>query len=69
MLLEEPLADFEEEAKGHAAAEGGIGDDEEGEAACGWMVGVVGWGIGDVMDLVLPVGIGEFLRTTVFNLG
>lgn len=68
-LGEEALADLKEEAKGHAPAEGGIGDDEEGQAAGAGAVRVVGGRLGDVVDLVLAVGVGELLRGGVLDLG
>ena len=67
---EEALADLEEEAEGHAAAEGGVGDDEEGEAAGRETgAGVVRGRVGNVVDLVVAVGVGELLRGAVLDLG
>ncbi|KAI6747770.1 hypothetical protein HG531_008312 [Fusarium graminearum] len=66
-LLQEALADLEEVAKGHATAERRVGDDEEGETAGGWVVSVLGGRLGDVVDLVLAVGVGKLLGVRVFD--
>jgi hypothetical protein len=65
-LLKEALADLEEEAERDATAERRVGDDEERETAGGWVVSVLGWRLGDVVDLVLAMGVGELLRVCVF---
>jgi len=62
--------DFYEVAEGDAAAEGGGGDNEVGEAACGGIAGrVVRGGVGDVVDEVLVVRVGEFLGLVVLDFG
>lgn len=67
----ETLLDLDEEAKRHAAAKVGFRDDEIGQARRGEGVGMVGGGscVGDVVDQVLVVGIGELLRGVVGDLG
>lgn len=63
---EEALLDFDEVAKGDAAAEVLLGDDEVGEARC--RGGGCRGGVGDVVDVVCAVGVGEFLGRRVVNL-
>lgn len=67
--IEEALADLEEEAKGDAAPEAGLGDYEEGETASVGVVRVVGGCFGDVVDVVGAVGVGELLGGGVLNFG
>jgi len=67
---EELLLDFDEVAEGDAAPEGGGGDDEVGEAAGGGVAGrVVRGGVGDVVDEVLVVRVGQFLGFVVIDFG
>lgn len=67
---EELLFDFDEVAEWDAAPEGGGGDDEVGEAAGGGVGGgVVRGGVGDVVDEVLVVRVGEFLGFVVLDFG
>lgn len=68
-LLEEAAADLEEETKGDAAAQRGVGDNEEGEAAGGGVLWVVGGRFGDVVDVVRAVGVGQLLGGVVLDLG
>lgn len=68
-LGEEALADLEQEAEGHAPAEGGLGDHQEGEPARGGGAIVLGGRLGDVVDVVVPVGVGELLGRVVLDLG
>lgn len=68
-LLEEALADLEEVAEGHATAEGGIGHDKESQAACAGLIWVFRGRLGDVVDLMLAMGVGELLRRRVLDLG
>lgn len=67
----EALLDLDEEAKGYAAAEISFRDDEIGQARRRKGIGMVGGGscVGDVVDQVLVVGIGELLRGIVGDLG
>lgn len=67
--LEEAPANLEEEAKGDAAAERGLGHDEEGEAAGGGVLGVLGRRLGDIVDVVVAVRVGELLWGVVADLG
>lgn len=67
---EELLFDFDEVAEGDAPAEGGGGDDEVGKAAGGGVArGMVRRGVGDVVDEVLVVRVGEFLGFVVIDFG
>lgn len=68
-LGEEGAADVEEVGEGYAPAEGGGGDGEEGETSRGRVGGVVAGGLGDVVDVVVAVGVGQLLRGGVVNLG
>lgn len=68
-MLEKALADLNQVAKGHAAAERRVCNDEKCEAAGGRMIGVLGRRFGDVVDLVVPVGVGQLLRLLVLDLG
>lgn len=63
--------DLDEVAEGDAAAEAARGDDEVGEAAGGGVRrgGVVRGAVGDVVDEVLVVGVGELLRGAVVDFG
>lgn len=67
---EELFLDLDQVAKGDAPPEVAGGDDEVGEAAGG---GVSGWmvrgGVGDVVDEVLVMGVRQFLRGAVVDLG
>lgn len=55
----EALLDFDEEAKGNASTERGIGNYEVGETASGeGGGGVFGRSIGNVVDEVVVVGVG-----------
>ena len=66
---EELLFDFDEVAEGDAAAEAGGGDYEVGESAGGRGGRVFGRRVGDVVDEVVIVGVGQFLRGFVLDLG
>lgn len=66
---EELVLDLDEVGEGDAAAEGGGGDDEIGEAAGGEAVRVLGGRVGDVVDVVLVVGVGELLGFGVVDFG
>lgn len=67
---EELFLDLDEVAEGNAAAEIAGGDDEEGETAGGGGVGRVFRGsIRDVVDEVLVVGVGQFLRGGMADFG
>ncbi|ROW09700.1 hypothetical protein VMCG_02453 [Cytospora schulzeri] len=68
VLGEEALADLEQEAEGDAAAEGRLGHHQEGEAAGGGRV-MLGRGLGDVVDVVVAVGVGELLGRVVLYFG
>lgn len=58
--------DFYEVAEGYAAAEAGAGDDQVGKAASGGIRRrVIGGRVGDVVDVVLIMGIGQFLWLVV----
>ena len=58
---EELVFDLDEVGEGDAPAEGGGSDDEVCEAAGGGAIRVFGGGVGDVVDVVLVVGVGELL--------
>ena len=66
---EELLFDFNEVAKGDAAAEVGGGYDEVGESACRGGRRVLGGGIGNVVYKVVIVCVGQLLGGFVFDLG
>lgn len=67
---EEAVARLDEEAEGDASPEGAVGDDEEDEAAGGGVGGrVLRGGLGDVVDVVRAVRVGELLRGAVVDLG
>lgn len=63
--------DFDEVAEGDAAAEAARGDDQVGEAAGGGVFRgwVVRRAVGDVVDEVLVVGVGQLLRGAVVDFG
>lgn len=64
----EALADLEKVAKGHTAAQSGLGDDQEGETAGGGVI-VLGGRFGNVVDVVVAVGVRELLRGLVCDFG
>jgi len=66
MLAEEALLDLDEEAEGDATSEVLFGDDEVGEARS--IAGRSGSGVGDVVDVVCAVGVGQLLGGRVINL-
>jgi len=67
---EKLLLYFHQVAEGYAAAEAAGGDDEVGQAAGGGVGGgVVRGGVGDVVDVVLVVGVGELLGLVVGDFG
>ena len=67
----EALLDLDEEAKRHATAEVGFRDDHVSEVGRIERVGLAGGGagVGDVVDEILVVGVGELLRRVVGDLG
>ena len=69
MGCKETLLDLEEEAEGYPSSDVGVCDDEISEAAGGRVgTGVIGGRVSDVVDVVLVVGVGEFLRRVVADL-
>lgn len=67
---EELLFDFNKKAKGDTAAEGGGGNYEISETAGrGVSGGIIRWSIGYIVDEVLIVSVGEFLRSAVVDFG
>jgi len=69
ILLQKFISDADEEAKGDAPSERGVGDDEVGEAAGAGVGRVLGGCGGDVVDEVLAVGEGELFGLVVLNFG
>jgi len=65
---EELVLDLDEEAEGDPAAEG-LGRDHEICEAAGGGVRVLAGRSGDVVDVVLPMGVRELLRRLVVDLG
>lgn len=60
--LQETVLDLDEEAEGDASTERGVCDDEVGQSASGGVRGGVFRGRGgDVVDVVVVVGVGELL--------
>jgi hypothetical protein len=51
------LANLQQVAKWNATAERCVCDNEESQAAGGWVVRILGWRFGDIVDLVLAMGI------------
>ena len=66
-MLLELFLNLDEIAKGYATAKGRGGDDKVGQPAGGRGVRVFGGSIGDVVDEVLVVGVGQFLRRGVVD--
>ena len=68
--LEEAPLDLDEEAEGDAPPERGVRDHEVRQPPGGGMLGgVLGGRGGDVVDVVIVVCVGEFLRYGVPDLG
>lgn len=71
-MREKAVLDLDEEAKGDAPAEGLRGDDEVDQAAGGGRIGgggVFGRRRGHVVDVVVAMGVGEFLGLRVGDFG
>ena len=69
MGSQEALLDLEQKTEGYPSTDVGVCDDEVSEAAGGWVgAGVIGGSVGDVVDVVLVVGVGELLWRVVGDL-
>lgn len=68
-LGEELISDFDQVGERDTSAQGGGGNGQEGETTCGRVRRMGGRGFGDVVDVVVAVGIGQFLRVDMVDLG